>query len=173
MNGRKLVAWNLRRLRVGQRLSQEKLAADAGVDRAYMSRLERELENPTVGLLDRIAKALSAHISEFFVEPKAGESAHFDECGQGIRLIADVSPREAGQQSDDAGQCLPSTMVMRSGLCRCVKWGAFGGGFAQALACEGEAMGVVHEPVEDGVGNGWIGDHVVPMLHIDLAGDDG
>jgi transcriptional regulator with XRE-family HTH domain len=74
MNGRKLVAWNLRRLRVGQRLSQEKLAADAGVDRAYMSRLERELENPTVGLLDRIARALSAHISEFFVEQKAGES---------------------------------------------------------------------------------------------------
>jgi len=36
MNGRKLVAWNLRRLRVGQQLSQEKLAADAGVDRAYM-----------------------------------------------------------------------------------------------------------------------------------------
>jgi transcriptional regulator with XRE-family HTH domain len=49
MNGRKLVAWNLRRLRVRQGLSQEKLAADAGVDRAYMSRLERELENPTVG----------------------------------------------------------------------------------------------------------------------------
>ena len=74
MNGRKLVAWNLRRLRVGQRLSQEKLAADAGVDRAYMSRLERELENPTVALLDRLGKALSAHISEFFVEPKAGEA---------------------------------------------------------------------------------------------------
>jgi transcriptional regulator with XRE-family HTH domain len=74
MNGRKLVAWNLRRLRVGRRLSQEKLAADAVVDRAYMSRLERELENPTVALLDRLARALSAHISEFFVEPKAGEA---------------------------------------------------------------------------------------------------
>ena len=30
-------------------------------------------------------------------------------------------------------------------------------------------MGVVHEAVEDGVGDGWIGDHRVPMLHIDLA----
>jgi hypothetical protein len=79
-------------------------------------------------------------------------SAHFDECGQGIRLIADVSPKEAGQQSDDAGQCLPSTMVIRSGLCPGVKWGAFGVGFAQALAGEIEAMGVVNEPVEDGVG---------------------
>jgi hypothetical protein len=34
----------------------------------------RQLENPTVGLLDRIARALSAHISEFFIKPKAGES---------------------------------------------------------------------------------------------------
>ena len=33
-------------------------------------------------------------------------------------------------------------------------------------------MGVVHEAVEDGVGDGWIGDHLVPMLHIDLAGYD-
>jgi transcriptional regulator with XRE-family HTH domain len=74
MNGRKLVAWNLRRLRVGQRLSQETLAADAGVDRAYVGRLERELENPTVALLDRLAKALAAHISEFFIEPKTGEA---------------------------------------------------------------------------------------------------
>jgi transcriptional regulator with XRE-family HTH domain len=74
MNGRKLVAWNLRRLRVGQGLSQETLAADAGVDRAYVGRLERELENPTVGLLDRLAKALSAHISEFFIEPMKGEA---------------------------------------------------------------------------------------------------
>jgi len=99
--------------------------------------------------------------------------AHFGECGQGIRLIADASPREAGQQSDDAGQCVPSTMVIRSGLYPGVKWGALGAGFAQALAGESEAMGVVHEAVEDGVGNGRIGDHIVPMLHIDLAGDDG
>jgi hypothetical protein len=34
-------------------------------------------------------------------------------------------------------------------------------------------MGVVHEAVEDGVGDGRIGNHVVPMLHIDLAGEDG
>jgi hypothetical protein len=129
--------------------------------------------------------AASLHVKTAQIATMAGgreiavpnaRNAHFDECGQGIRLIADVSPKEAGQQSDDAGQCLPSTMVMRSGLCAGVKWGAFDGGFAQAaqaLAGEAEAMGVVYEPVEDGVGNGWIGDHIVPMLHIDLAGEDG
>ncbi|WP_376711816.1 helix-turn-helix domain-containing protein [Bradyrhizobium japonicum] len=49
MEGRQLVAWNLRRLRVLRSLSQEALAADAEVDRSYVGRLERAEENPTVG----------------------------------------------------------------------------------------------------------------------------
>lgn len=72
MVGRKLVAWNLRRIRVAAGLSQEKLAADADIDRAYVGRVERGIENPTVGLVDRLAKALSVHVSEFFIEPKPG-----------------------------------------------------------------------------------------------------
>ena len=73
MNGRTLVAWNLRRIRVSKGLSQEKLAADAEIDRAYVGRIERKLENPTVGLLDRLGRALSVHISEFFVQPRPHE----------------------------------------------------------------------------------------------------
>ncbi|WP_425907485.1 helix-turn-helix domain-containing protein [Nitrobacter sp. TKz-YC02] len=73
MNGRALVAWNLRRVRVLQGISQEKLAADASVDRAYVGGLERQEENPTVDLLDRIAEALSVSITDFFIRPKAGE----------------------------------------------------------------------------------------------------
>lgn len=73
MKGRKLIAWNLRRLRVQKGISQEKLAADAMVDRAYLGGLERQEENPTVDLLDRIAKALSVQLGEFFLRPKAGE----------------------------------------------------------------------------------------------------
>jgi transcriptional regulator with XRE-family HTH domain len=73
MEARKLVAWNLRRIRVSRGLSQEKLAADADIDRAYTGRLERALENPTVQLLDRLARVLSVHISALFAEPKPGE----------------------------------------------------------------------------------------------------
>lgn len=75
MEERKLVAWNLRRLRVAKELSQEKLAADTDIDRAYVGRLERGTENPTVLLLARLSRALSVHISAFFVVPKPGESA--------------------------------------------------------------------------------------------------
>lgn len=75
MNGSELVAWNLRRIRVRQGLSQEALGADAGVDRAYVGRLERGEENPTVALLDRLAAALSVHISDLLAKPKPGEAA--------------------------------------------------------------------------------------------------
>lgn len=61
-----IVARNIRRLRVKIGLSQEALAVDAGIDRTYMSRLERALENPTVAVLERLSKALDAEIADFF-----------------------------------------------------------------------------------------------------------
>lgn len=61
-----MVARNLRRLRVARFLSQEALAADAEVDRTYVGRLERGLENPTVAILERLAGALDSDIADFF-----------------------------------------------------------------------------------------------------------
>jgi len=74
MKGRALVAWNLRRLRVKRGLSQELLAHDAGVDRAYVGGLERKSENPTVDLLDKLAATLDVPLSEFFKVPRTGSS---------------------------------------------------------------------------------------------------
>jgi transcriptional regulator with XRE-family HTH domain len=73
MKGRALVAWNLRRLRVARLISQEKLAADAAVDRAYLGGLERQTQNPTTDLLDKIADALQVPLSELFRQPEDGE----------------------------------------------------------------------------------------------------
>ena len=75
MNGRALVAWNLRRIRSEQGVSQERLAADAGVDRAYVSQIEREQGNVTVDLLDRLATVVGCGIADFFVQPGEGERA--------------------------------------------------------------------------------------------------
>lgn len=72
MDGRALVAWNLRRIRVERDISQERLAYDAGVDRSYLGGLERREENPTVDILDRLAATLSVPIAEFFVVPAEG-----------------------------------------------------------------------------------------------------
>lgn len=72
MNGRALVAWNLRRLRTERGVSQERLAADAGVDRAYISELEREQGNVTVDLLDRLAGVLGVPVGEFLAASPEG-----------------------------------------------------------------------------------------------------
>jgi transcriptional regulator with XRE-family HTH domain len=72
MNGRALVAWNLRRIRVRRGLSQERLAYDAEVDRSYVGGLERREENPTVDVLDRLTKTLGISLAELFREPRKG-----------------------------------------------------------------------------------------------------
>lgn len=75
MKASELVAWNLRRLRVASGISQENLAVDASVDRTYVSRLERNLENPTVNVLERLATALNCSIVDLFDVPQPGDVA--------------------------------------------------------------------------------------------------
>jgi transcriptional regulator with XRE-family HTH domain len=64
------VAWNIRRIRVKLGLSQEQLAADSSVDTSYVSRLERALENPTIGTLARIAAALHVNTADLLAKPR-------------------------------------------------------------------------------------------------------
>ena len=63
MDGRKRVAWNLRKIRVERGLSQEKLAVDAEVDASYVSQIETEVYNPTIGVVDKLASALGVDIT--------------------------------------------------------------------------------------------------------------
>lgn len=73
MNGRALLAWNLRRIRTEKGVSQERLAADAGVDRAYVSEIERALGNASVDLMDRLAACLGVKVGELLAEPVGDE----------------------------------------------------------------------------------------------------
>jgi transcriptional regulator with XRE-family HTH domain len=66
MSSRRLIARNLRRLRLKRRLSQEALALDADIDRTYVSGIERGIRNPSIDLLDRLARALSVTTADFF-----------------------------------------------------------------------------------------------------------
>jgi transcriptional regulator with XRE-family HTH domain len=82
-----LVARNIRRLRVACELSQEMLAVDAGIDRTYVSRLERGLENPTVAVLEKLARALSSNIEDLFRTPRATEAPSSASMLAGLQLI--------------------------------------------------------------------------------------
>ena len=73
MKARELLAWNMRRVRVAQGLSQERLAVDAAVNRGYLGGLEQLTENPTLDILDRIATALSVPVADLLREPDAGQ----------------------------------------------------------------------------------------------------
>jgi len=66
MDANSRVAWNLRRLRTEQGMSQDDLAFAAGIERAYLGYLERGTKNPTVATLEKIARALERDISEMF-----------------------------------------------------------------------------------------------------------
>jgi transcriptional regulator with XRE-family HTH domain len=58
MDVRKRLGRNLRAKREAMGLSQEKFADEAGIHRTYISDIERGVRNPTIGVVDRIAKAL-------------------------------------------------------------------------------------------------------------------
>lgn len=54
----------VREERLKQGLSQEKLAAKAGVHRTYIGMVERAEKNITLGNMSKIAKALNIKLSE-------------------------------------------------------------------------------------------------------------
>ncbi|WP_377800472.1 helix-turn-helix domain-containing protein [Bosea eneae] len=65
----------MRRLRVERGLSQEKLALDSSIDRTYVSRLERRIENPSIAIVEKLALTLGVPIAQMFAEPKQHETA--------------------------------------------------------------------------------------------------
>lgn len=73
MKGRALLAWNLRRIRVVQGMSQDRLAADTEIDRAYLGGIERQTENPSLDLMDRLAAVLGVSLAELLRQPTPGE----------------------------------------------------------------------------------------------------
>lgn len=64
MDVRKRLATNMKRLRKERGWSQEALADAAGLDRTYISGIERVVRNPTVTVVDRIASALSCGLGD-------------------------------------------------------------------------------------------------------------
>ncbi len=58
----------IRNRRTAMGLSQEKLGEVAGLDRTYISGVERGVRNPTISSLGRIAAALQCDLSSIVIE---------------------------------------------------------------------------------------------------------
>jgi transcriptional regulator with XRE-family HTH domain len=69
MDLRQLFATNLRRLRHARKLSQEQLAHDAGIDRVYVSRVERAATYAGLEIIGKLATILEVDPVEFFRRP--------------------------------------------------------------------------------------------------------
>ena len=71
MQCEQVVGSNIRRAREARAITQEALAAEAGIDMRYLGGIERGQENPTIAVVGRIAKALGVHPSTLLIEPRA------------------------------------------------------------------------------------------------------
>lgn len=63
MDVRKKLGSKVQRLRHEQGLSQEELADRAGLHRTYVSGVERGVRNPTLTVIERLARALGVTVA--------------------------------------------------------------------------------------------------------------
>lgn len=61
------LARNVKALRQSKGLAQERLALEAGIDRTMLSKIEREVTNPSLETLLKLANHLNVSISDLFM----------------------------------------------------------------------------------------------------------
>lgn len=61
---KKRLGSNVRRLREAKGVSQEAFAFEAGIHRTYVSDIERGARNPTITIVERLAKSLGVTASD-------------------------------------------------------------------------------------------------------------
>jgi transcriptional regulator with XRE-family HTH domain len=61
---RNTIALNLKKFRLERGIAQEKLALIAGVDRTMVSKIERQLTNPSIETLLKLANVLNVRVGD-------------------------------------------------------------------------------------------------------------
>lgn len=75
MDIRRQVGLNVRQIRKDRGWSQENLAFEAGLDRTYVSGVERGVRNPTVLVLHELAQALKVPAARLLEVSERGAKA--------------------------------------------------------------------------------------------------
>jgi hypothetical protein len=75
MQSNELIAQNVRRIRLQRNMSMASVAIDSGLPEAWVSRMERGMENCTVDQLEKLARALKVETATFFVQPSNNQAA--------------------------------------------------------------------------------------------------
>jgi transcriptional regulator with XRE-family HTH domain len=66
MDVRRLVGWNIRRIRVEREMSIETLAGEAELEPSYMGKVERGEVNSSIDTLARLSRVLRIEIRDLF-----------------------------------------------------------------------------------------------------------
>lgn len=125
------LAGNLRRLREGRGLSQQRAAELAGLPRPTWATLESGVANPTLGVLIRAAAALGVTLEDLIAAPRSpGRVTRRDELRRRVRpeyelraLLADPPPGVAFERVE----LKPAALLARA---------AHTDGWQEVLACE-------------------------------------
>lgn len=80
---RKQVALNLKFLRVQSGMTLEQLAADSGLTRSYLSKIERGLSNPSIESALKLASALGVSVEKLFGQQTEEESIRITRAKRG------------------------------------------------------------------------------------------
>lgn len=67
---RRRLARNVKRLREQKGWSQEKFAFEADIHRTYISDIERAARNPTIDVVEKLARPLGVTASDLLAEPR-------------------------------------------------------------------------------------------------------
>lgn len=68
MKERRLIAYNVRKHRKALKKTQEQLAADTGLDRTFISDVERHEVDMRLSTIAKLAKALKIKIGDLFLD---------------------------------------------------------------------------------------------------------
>jgi len=74
MDIREITGLNIRKYRKLKSLTQENLSEVTGIDRTYISDVERGLRNIAIINLEKIAKALEVNVEKLVSTPKKSEN---------------------------------------------------------------------------------------------------
>jgi transcriptional regulator with XRE-family HTH domain len=96
-SSKKIVAQNVRSLRLERHLSQEKLAERSGLHRTYVGSIERSERNISLENIDRLAAALGVASVDLLTEIVAGQTlddhAVFESCVPALRRYQQLASK--------------------------------------------------------------------------------
>ena len=87
----------IRQIRHAKKLTIVEVGGRAGLSASYVSQVEREVANPSVGTVNRIAKALGVGMSVFFEGPERADLS--DNGGSGVDKIPTRTVRREERKS--------------------------------------------------------------------------